>query len=1305
MDLLKITALLRWFITSCFLYGYVSPVYAIPPPEALALLGGGIVYPSLLLIGAVTVLCRYIWIKSKLYIVCRRYMASITCGLLILSFCLSVPLINQWLTKNNPVNPETFKEWEQSESKPLVIDLRAAASFSKIHLIGSINLPGGAGLSAYLKNNPDKKIILICESGLRSASPQYLAHIDKLLIQKILDENRLFYSPGGMNKLLRLGEKTPASIIINLPPAYAQDLIKNQHTQEIKWVANKNPIAENNFISAFKKMLNKHDTPIIQSDFSADEVSEKLRHLNVPHLYFSSPTQIEAYSLTHLLLVLGGIFTIFCPIRHKELYRSIMTEPSASYKWRNALLALMIPIPVTMLGLFNLPVPFDVELYQMNTGLPNNAGYLVAAYTCFGIVFLMHLVLPNRTRLHFLQNKLTHVFAPTQYIYLLRRPTLKEIFIVSGLIYTSYLLLISLSVIYLVSVFLLVPFLVDLSLCAFLSQFKNTSSRVFNVLKQCGYPCKPDGNTFVQLNTLNELALARIHITIDKASNELGLFTGKIVAETNKIQPANTAKFVRTLQLQESHLSYYSQVVRNLLLFFQQDMKINLDKEGNILAVKLYHNHNSPRVISRNLILKHHKKLPGSITEPRFTSTVFQDIFANPTPLMLDVLKSRWDKKGGQLLALHKLGILIKSNDKSQEQFLALSNHIYIDQLFEKSIFSANKLFVWVRKKVSNLRFKLAIDSILQDYHTFIVPQTELRLAKLNEHLHQTQSVSQLKRIINRALTTLCNESAMWQSYSSLLHQHAFLQLQAEAEKTCRDLSQLMTKATDTSDVSSPFYTFSTKQNNTQTKVTLKDQANLSYWQQAFLNTEPVRTAIREYQLKEWQLISQLLEKLTQLLTLPISLVYLTKHDLSYLSPQRSKIIDLLSYRYQTWHIQNEWPFPPTCSLQDLERVFTPLNAQQDSSSLVSHAIRVAGNQSIVSGSAVIYRDKLQLGKLARGSILIADNLLPEQIIACQHIKGIILKNGGYLSHTSIIAREKNILLIARFNISTIPDKAKLMIHHDNQVTILSEKLLDWDFIDGIDTSSPIGNKAQRSAIMSQYGYNLPTTIILKHDTVEKIYQLASLYKLNKISATVWQPYFDELKQLLTLLTHEQASIIIRSSSNLEDSNEYSYAGIFYSQPHINSVEALIGAITAAWQNMLDRADVIKKYTGETQISLNLMLQTYIKGQFGGVLFTESSTPEFMQVEIAQGGAEGVTEGSTALTSVYIDKNGQTSHAFGEESMLCHEQYQALYQLGRELETLFGAPQDVEWVIAEEQIYIIQSRDITSSYSGCITEK
>ena len=134
----------------------------------------------------------------------------------------------------------------------------------------------------------------------------------------------------------------------------------------------------------------------------------------------------------------------------------------------------------------------------------------------------------------------------------------------SGLRDTSYLHLISLSVIYLVSVFLLVPILVDLSLCAFLSQFKNTSSRVFNVLKQCGYPCKPDGNTFVQLNTLNELALARIHITIDKASNELGLFTGKIVAETNKIQPANTAKFVRTLQLQESHLRYYSQVVRNL---------------------------------------------------------------------------------------------------------------------------------------------------------------------------------------------------------------------------------------------------------------------------------------------------------------------------------------------------------------------------------------------------------------------------------------------------------------------------------------------------------------------------------------------------------------------------------------------------------------------------------------------------------------------------------------------------------------------------------------------------------------------
>jgi phosphoenolpyruvate synthase/pyruvate phosphate dikinase len=191
------------------------------------------------------------------------------------------------------------------------------------------------------------------------------------------------------------------------------------------------------------------------------------------------------------------------------------------------------------------------------------------------------------------------------------------------------------------------------------------------------------------------------------------------------------------------------------------------------------------------------------------------------------------------------------------------------------------------------------------------------------------------------------------------------------------------------------------------------------------------------------------------------------------------------------------------------------------------------------------------------------------------------------------------------------------------------------------------------------------------------------------------QEYYEELKSVFNLLTQIRLPLIIRSSTNLEDSSHYSYAGIFYSQPNINTVEELISAITTSWQNLINRAETIKQYSGETRVTLNLIVQSYIKGQFGGVLFTERSTPGLMQVEIAAGGAEGVTLGNNALTSLSIDEKGQPVHAIGEKNILSNDEYQELYRLGRELEVLYGAPQDIEWVIADKKIYIIQSRDIS----------
>ena len=130
---------------------------------------------------------------------------------------------------------------------------------------------------------------------------------------------------------------------------------------------------------------------------------------------------------------------------------------------------------------------------------------------------------------------------------------------------------------------------------------------------------------------------------------------------------------------------------------------------------------------------------------------------------------------------------------------------------------------------------------------------------------------------------------------------------------------------------------------------------------------------------------------------------------------------------------------------------------------------------------------------------------------------------------------------------------------------------------------------------------------------------------------------------------------------------------------------------------MVNHLAIIKQYSGERQFVLNLILQPYIKGQFGGVLFTKSSIPGLMQVEIAPGGVEGVTEGNAELTSLYVDEKGQSTHAIGDKNSLSQLEYQTLYHLGHQIETLCGKPQDIEWIFSDKQFYIIQSRDISES--------
>ena len=187
---------LKRFVVVCILASYVQSVYAIPPPETLALLGGSLIYPGILIVGVLSLLLKYIWVKTKLYLVWRLYLGRVVCFVFILALFFSIPLFNQWVN-NHPVSIKTIKSWQQSDSKPVFIDLRNNVSYEKIHLLGAINFPNGSGLTQYLITHPSKRMILYCESGVRSANLIGL-YVDPSVLKQALNENRLFMPTDGV---------------------------------------------------------------------------------------------------------------------------------------------------------------------------------------------------------------------------------------------------------------------------------------------------------------------------------------------------------------------------------------------------------------------------------------------------------------------------------------------------------------------------------------------------------------------------------------------------------------------------------------------------------------------------------------------------------------------------------------------------------------------------------------------------------------------------------------------------------------------------------------------------------------------------------------------------------------------------------------------------------------------------------------------------------------------------------------------------------------------------------------------------
>ena len=205
-----------------------------------------------------------------------------------------------------------------------------------------------------------------------------------------------------------------------------------------------------------------------------------------------------------------------------------------------------------------------------------------------------------------------------------------------------------------------------------------------------------------------------------------------------------------------------------------------------------------------------------------------------------------------------------------------------------------------------------------------------------------------------------------------------------------------------------------------------------------------------------------------------------------------------------------------------------------------------------------------------------------------------------------------------------------------------------------------------------------------------------------------------------------QKAVAVRSSAAAEDGALASFAGQFSSVLNVAGDGALLDALRECWASSLsDRSLAYRAGTPATAgPGFAVVVQTQVEARCAGVLFTihpvdpDSGTAyieaNFGTGESVVGGLvtpDGLTvgrDGRGVVDSFVATKRRMTTAAAGsgvlvdvdpawrDRPVLSGDEVAAILALGLQIEALLGGPQDVEWAIDDQALWVLQARPITT---------
>jgi pyruvate,water dikinase len=180
--------------------------------------------------------------------------------------------------------------------------------------------------------------------------------------------------------------------------------------------------------------------------------------------------------------------------------------------------------------------------------------------------------------------------------------------------------------------------------------------------------------------------------------------------------------------------------------------------------------------------------------------------------------------------------------------------------------------------------------------------------------------------------------------------------------------------------------------------------------------------------------------------------------------------------------------------------------------------------------------------------------------------------------------------------------------------------------------------------------------------------------------------------------------VAVRSSATFEDGKSLSFAGIFDSVLNVTGFEELTQGILKVLESQ--SSERAQKYFQEHKINteqskMSVVIQRMLKPEWSGVAFAcnpITGNNQQLWISVVPGIGEALVSGQVdALEYLVSEKNEILTQNEKAKDVLSQLHFLTeLQQIIKKISDLKSSPQDIEWAFAENKLWILQTRPVTS---------